>query len=133
MSTYKGHSKGYVWWTNKGGTQIGVATTSDLSNFTSPNEIVNLRVFVVKNGDFFNDNDLNSGSINLSDSCSSIPARFHEALLFKLMETLAERRSQWEVASYYKQKYIELVIEAKKYANKEGDGRVMFNVAQHDM
>ncbi len=133
MATYKGHTKGYVWWTRKGGEQIGVATTSDLSTFTSPSEVLTIRVFAVKNGDKFADRDLVTGDVNMSDTCSQIPSRFREALLFKLMETLAERRSQWEVAAYYKQKYIEMVIEAKKWANTEGDGRSIFTVAQHDM
>lgn len=133
MATYKGHTKGYVWWTRKGGKQIGVATTSDLSTFTSPSTAVSVRVFCVKNADKFTDEDLVSGAVNMSDTCSQIPSRFREALLFKLMETLAERRSQWEVASYYKQKYIEMVMEAKKWGNAEGDGRSIFTVAQHDM
>ena len=30
MATYKGHTKGYVWWTRKGGEQIGVATEINL-------------------------------------------------------------------------------------------------------
>tara|TARA_Y100001963_G_scaffold88454_1_gene122235 strand:+ start:45384 stop:45785 length:402 start_codon:yes stop_codon:yes gene_type:complete len=133
MATYKGHTKGYVWWTRKGGEQIGIATTSDLSTFTSPSEVVTVRVFVVKSADKFADGDLVPGSVSMSDTCSNIPPRFREALLFKLMETLAERRSQWEVASYYKQKYIEMVMEAKKWGNAEGDGRTIFTVAQHDM
>ena len=49
------------------------------------------------------------------------------------METLSERASQWEVASYYRQKYNDLVIQAKRYANTESDGRSIFTVAQHDM
>ncbi len=133
MATYKGHTKGYVWWTRKGGKQIGIATTSDLSNFQSPSSVVEFRLFTVKIADKFVDEDLVAGSIDMSDTCEDIPSRFHEALLFKLMETLSERRSQWEVAAYYRQKYNELVIQAKKYANTEHDGRSIFNVAQHDM
>ena len=133
MATYKGHTSGYVWWTRKGGKQIGIATTSDLSTFTSPTEVVTVRVFANKVADKFVDEDLVPGTLSLSDTCSEIPARFHEALLFKLMEVLAERRSQWEVASYYRQKYNDMVIQAKKWANLEGDGRTITTVAQHDM
>lgn len=133
MATYKGHTKGYVWWTRKGGEQIGVATTSDLSTFTSPAEALTLRVFCTKIGDRFTDGDLVSGTIDLSETCAEIPTRFHEALLFKLMEVLAERRSKWEVAAYYRQKYNDMIIQAKRWANSEGDGRTIFNLAGHDM
>lgn len=133
MATYKGHTKGYVWWTRKGGRQIGVATTSDLSTFTSPTEVKTIRLFTVKIADKFKDEDLVAGSIDMAETCTDIPIRFHEALLFKAMETLSERASQWEVASYYRQKYNDLVIQAKRYANTESDGRSIFTVAQHDM
>ena len=109
------HPSGYVWWVERD--KIGLATTSDNgATFTSPAKdgTSNIRIFGSKLATTFT-----LPTIDLTDE-SEIPEQFREALIYKVNEMIYEKNPDTiPLAQYNNAKYMDMVMEAKKYGNTE--------------
>ena len=106
------HSKNYVWWTERD--KIGVAKTSDYGDtFTSPTENDEVRIFGSKLATAISED-------TPYNTQSEIPAQFREALIYKVNELIYEKNPDTlPLAQYNNAKYMDMVMEAKKYGNTE--------------
>tara|TARA_R110002051_G_scaffold163712_1_gene234943 strand:- start:165 stop:533 length:369 start_codon:yes stop_codon:yes gene_type:complete len=111
------NSKGFTWWVERA--KIGIAKTSDYGvTFTSPTEVLTVRVFCSKLADHFSI----GAEISLAEE-SDIPEIFHDALISKVNSMVYEKTPEGiQLAQYWEGKYRESIHEAKKYGN---DNRVM--------
>jgi hypothetical protein len=111
------HSLGYVWWVERN--KLGVATTDNGSNFTSPTTNDHeMRIWASKLGDHFT---IGAG-INTAEE-SELPAMFHEGLIAKVNESVYEKNPETlGLAQYWRNKYDDFIIEAKRYANTRVKG-----------
>ena len=111
------NSKGFTWWIERA--KIGIAKTSDYGvTFTSPTEVLTVRVFCSKLADHF----AIGTEISLAEE-SDIPEIFQDALISKVNSMVYEKTPEGiQLAQYWEGKYRESIHEAKKYGN---DNRVM--------
>ena len=106
------HSKNYVWWIERD--KIGIAITSDYGNtFTTPTVSEEVRLFGCKLATAISES-------SPYDTELEIPAQFREALLYKVNELIYEKNQDTlPLAQYNNAKYMDMVMEAKKYGNTE--------------
>ena len=122
------HSKGYVWWIERG--KLALGTTSDYgvtvqSPTTASEEI---RVYGKLKATAFG----TGSSIDLTEE-SSIPPQFHEALVAKVMIKLYQNNpNSIQLAEYWRKVYQSHYIAGKKYANSNRLD-TGFTIKQHDM
>ena len=113
---------------------IAIVEKKSSGEYLSPTEVKTVTLFVTKeDGNFISSDNAgaNSSSIGMLDE-PAIPAEFHEALAYKVIQQGYERKpEQIQLAQYFKLSYNESVIEAKKVANKELDGSAYY-IAGHD-
>ena len=126
MGDYYKHPSNYVWWVERN--KLGVSQTTDGETFSGPSAILAMRILAVKHGDTFT-----TGASMSTTENTDIPVEFHEAILAKANELLFERSAeQLGTAQYWRDKYASYVIEGKRYANTERDGRVIYGVKGDD-
>ena len=110
-----------VYWLDR--ESIAIAETSDNSKYTSPTvdgDVVT--IFCTKEDEEFLPEDSTDNGIGMLES-PVFPDEFHEALAFKVIQMGYDRKpDQLALAQYFKGQFEEVVIEAKKSANKHFDG-----------
>ena len=110
-----------VYWLDR--ESIAIAETSDNSKYTSPTvdgDVVT--IFCTKEDEEFLPEDTTDNGIGMLES-PVFPDEFHEALAFKVIQMGYDRKpDQLALAQYFKGQFEEVVIEAKKSANKHFDG-----------
>tara|TARA_R110002020_G_scaffold235473_2_gene447613 strand:+ start:329 stop:700 length:372 start_codon:yes stop_codon:yes gene_type:complete len=120
------HSKNYVWWVD--GKRLGIATTSDQENYTSPSTNDSCRVHCIKKATHFK----TGGTIDLTEN-SDIPAQFREALIAKVHELVYEHNPETiQLAQYWRAKYDDYVRDAKRYANTGRVAKTIYSVRGYD-
>ena len=108
-----------VYWIERN--QIAIAETSDLKTFSSVAEEKKVHLFAIKGDELFTNTDTATGAIGILEE-PNIPAEFHEALTYKVIQQGYERKPEAiQLADYFNNKFNEAVAEAKKVANKDYD------------
>tara|TARA_R100000655_G_scaffold90065_1_gene130609 strand:+ start:678 stop:1064 length:387 start_codon:yes stop_codon:yes gene_type:complete len=113
---------------------ISIVEKKSNSEYISPSEVKQVTMFVTKeDGDFVsaNNSGASSSDIGMLDE-PAIPKEFHEALAYKVIQQGYERKpDQIQLAQYFKNSYMELVLEGKRVANTELDGS-NYHIVGHD-
>lgn len=113
-----------VYWIERDGIAIAKldrTATSIANEFTGPDGSKTVTIFATSLDSNF---DTTSGTGKISPTESpSIPAEFHEALTYKVLEKLYSVNMETLKASeYWASKFDRAIIEGKRYANINRDG-----------
>ena len=109
-----------VYWVERDA--IAIADTKDYNTYTSPKEIKQVTLFVTTEDEPFVADNTHATSIGLTES-SAIPVEFHDALAYKVIKEGYERKPEAiQMAQYFENQYNKMIMQAKRIANKEGDG-----------
>ena len=122
------HSKGYVWWVERGKLALGTTSNygSTVQSPTTASEEV--RVYGKLKATAF----ATGTSMDLTEE-STLPSQFHEALVAKAMVRLYQLNPNTvHLAQYWQQVYNSHLIAAKKYANTNRFDSG-FTIKQHEM
>ena len=125
MGDYYKHPSNYVWWVERN--KLGMAQSTDGVTFSGPSTNgLAMRILCYKVADTFT-----TGTEMVTDLTeeTDIPIEFHEAILAKANELLFERSpEQYGTAQYWRDKYEGYVIQGKRQAHRERDGRDIYGV-----
>ena len=128
MGDYYKHPSNYVWWVERN--KIAISQSTDGETFSGPSSALQVRILCYKVGNTFNTGATMSDDYTVS---TDIPIEFHEAIICKANELLFERSvEQFGTAQYWRDKYLSIVLEAKRAANRDKDARDIYIIKGQD-
>ena len=127
----------HVWWVERDSIAIAKMDSSEDidSRFTGPAASKTVTLFVHKYDEDFKSGATDADGIGLEEE-PAIPEDFHEALVFKALQKgyelqLGKNPQMFNVASYYRKGFDDMVKEGIKYANNNRTTR--YHIKGHEM